>query len=155
MPGPPPKDSKLRQRRNQKSTAATFTDVKLVKGIPALPARRRKWREETITWWKSVWTSPMAREGKYIDADLPRLYMMADLVDEYWRLSSKELGKKQSLANEIRLQGQCFGLTPLDRSRLDWHFEKADDAKNKGQKRRNAPVKAYKFDPRKALEAKN
>jgi hypothetical protein len=157
MPGPAPKDKKLLQRRNKKSTAMTFKDVKSVNDIPELPVRRRKWRPETLAWWKSVQESPMAREGKFIEVDLHRLYMVADLVDEYWRLSSKDLGRKASLANEIRLQGQCFGMTPIDRSRLDWQFEKAGDAKNRSQKRQNERYKLdkHRVDPRTVIEAKN
>ena len=62
-----------------------------------------------------------------------------------------------ALANEIRLQRQCFGLTPIDRRRLEWEIEKAEGANAKGQKRRNEgrKVKEYKVDPRTALEAKN
>jgi hypothetical protein len=70
-------------------------------------------------------------------------------------LPAKEIGKKKEMANEIRLQRQCFGLTPLDRMRLQWETEKADNAKTKGQRRRNAPVKTYKVDPRTVLDGAN
>jgi hypothetical protein len=157
MPGPVPKDSRLRQRRNKKTTAATLIVVKPVNGIPELPVRRRKWRPETLAWWKSVQESPMAQQDKYLDIDLHRLYMMADLTDEYWRLPAKEIGKKQGLANELRLQGQNFGFTPLDRSRLQWQMEKEKDAKNKGQKQENERYKLNKHqvDPRTVISAVN
>jgi hypothetical protein len=154
MPGPAPKNPKLRQRRNKKVTARTLEVKRPAKGIPELPARRRgKWRPEAIALWEEIWKSSMAPE--FNDVDIQGLYILIDLVHEYYKLSSKELGKKQSLANEIRLQRQCFGLTPIDRMRLQWQSEKTDDLKNKGQKRRNGPVKDYKVDPRKAIEAKN
>jgi len=171
-PGPKPKNPKLRQRRNKKASAAKMAITDEVKGVPPLPARRRKWLPETLAWWKSVWESPMAKEGKYIGVDIHRLYMLADLTDRYWRASAggyvvtrknkkgkvvKKVVQENliALAVEIRLQSQCFGLTPIDRNRLDWQFEKTDDMKNKGQKRRNAPVKNYSVDPRAVIEAKN
>lgn len=163
MSGPLPKENKLRQRRNREATAKTLTDKgpALVKGsgksarIPELPKRRRKWRAETIAWWEDLWKSPMAVE--YIEADLHQLYLLADLIDEYWRLPAKELGKKKELANEIRLQRQCFGLTPIDRRRLQWEVERGESASAKGQKRRNAGrnTKKHKVDPRSVLDSRN
>jgi len=155
MPGPSPKNPKLRQRRNKDVTARTFEENKPLKGIPELPKRRRKWRPETLTWWEDIWKSPMAPE--FIQSDIHQLYILADLTDDYWRLPSKETGKKKELANEIRLQRQCFGLTPIDRRRLEWNIEKAESASAKGQKRRNQgrKVKNYKADPRTFLDAKN
>jgi hypothetical protein len=95
----------------------------------------------------------MAEE--YNEVDKQGLHILLDLVDQYWKLSAKEIGKKKELANEIRLQRQCFGLTPLDRNRLQWETEKADKATNNSQKRRNAPLKVYKTDPRAMLDKVN
>ncbi len=155
MPGPAPKNPKLRQRRNKDTSARALTDKKPVKIIPELPKRRRKWREETIAWWQDIWKSPMAPE--FIQSDIHQLYMLADLIDQYWRESATKKGPSSNLATEIRLQRQCFGLTPIDRRRLQWEIEKAETAKTKGQKRRNQgrKVEKYEVDPRTALESKN
>jgi hypothetical protein len=155
MPGPPPKDARLRERRNKKVTAAVLAKKATVGKIPELPRRKgnRKWGLEAIAFWQEIWNSAMAPEFNRVD--IQGLYILLDLVDTYYRLPAKEIGKKQGLANEIRLQRQCFGLTPLDRNRLQWQTEKTDAAKVKGQKRRNAPVKDYKVDPRAALDRVN
>jgi hypothetical protein len=93
--------------------------------------------------------------AEFIESDLHQLYILADLMDEYWRVPAKETGKKQSLANEIRLQRQCFGLTPIDRRRLQWEIERGESATEKGRKRRNAPTKEHQVDPRKFLDEVN
>ena len=149
MPGPPPKDPKMRQRTNRDTTAMSFVDRKPISKAPPLPKRRRKWRTETIAWWEDIWKSPMAPE--YITVDIHGLVLLADLIDRYWRKPTP------ALATEIRLQRQCFGLTPIDRRRLQWSVEKAEDAATRGQKRREKGrrLKAYKIDPRAILEQTN
>lgn len=163
MPGPTPKDPKIRQRRNKVSTARTFTDdsPSLIQGegksatYPELPQRKRKWRAETIAWWEDLWKSPMASE--FIECDLHQLYLLADLMDEYWRVLPKDLAKKKELASEIRLQRQCFGLTPIDRRRLQWEIERGESASAKSERRRNAGKKStdHKVDPRSILDSRN
>ena len=120
MPGPVPKDPTLRQRRNRAPTAAHLIVQNPVASVPELPARggRRRWHALTIAWWEKVWSSPMA--GEFLDGDIPRLWLLADLWDQYWRHATT------SLAAEIRLQSQCFGLTPIDRRRLQWEVEKVE-----------------------------
>lgn len=149
MSGPVPKDPKLKQRKNKDVTAMTFVDKSPLKSVPDLPKRRRKWREETLSWWKDIWKSPMAKE--YITVDIHGLYILADLIDEYWRHPSP------ATATEIRLQRQCFGLTPIDRRRLQWSIEKAETADARGKKRieKGRKVKHYKVDPRTVLESVN
>jgi len=114
MPGVVPKHPALRQRMNKTSTAATLpADEPSVEGeIPTLLPERRRWHAMTKRWWENLWQSPM--RGEYVTADTDRLYMLALLVDQFWKRPST------ALATEIRLQGQCFGLTPIDRRRLQW-----------------------------------
>jgi hypothetical protein len=145
MPGPPPKDPKTRQRRNKVSTAATLPAAGEGRlATPALPKRQRgevPWHPETVDYWKRVWASEMA--GEYLDADIPGLIMLMKLQD---RFNYGEL----ELAAEIRLQRQCFGLTSLDRRRLQWQV---------GQVQRQRPHQPQapvaqptpKNDPRKLL----
>lgn len=161
MPGPAPKDPKLRQRRNKTTTAATLLMAVPdppkkksaekdtgKKGVPLLPARATgevPWHPETIVFWREVWASPMAAE--FIDADVPGLVIVARLVD---RFNYGDVG----LAAEIRLQRQCFGLTPLDRRRLQWEIERVEAA---GRRRPTTTSQqstgSAARDPRRALRA--
>ena len=148
MAGPTPKDPKLRQRRNKHSTAATLVDENPVLDIPELPRRRDSngkfkpdWRAEVKAWWNDVWTSPMA--GEYVRSDIHGLFILADLLDQYWRDPSPKL------ATEIRLQRQCFGLTPIDRRRLQWEVERAESASARTENRKAR--RSDTTDPRKVL----
>ncbi len=89
---------------------------------PELPGER-EWHSLTVAWWGDVWASPMASE--YLAADRHGLFRLAMLVDDYW-LASSPTGRRD-LAGEIRLQGQAFGLTPLDRRRLEWTVGQVED----------------------------
>lgn len=151
MPGPPPKDPRLRQRRNKASTAATLgggeQPVAVKRLAPELPKRRkdeRPWHAETLAFWREVWASPMAAE--FIACDVPGLVNVARLQD------SVNYGDLTSLA-ELRLQRQCFGLTPLDRRRLQWETERGETAERRRaeQKRAPLPQPSSKNDPRKVL----
>ena len=53
--------------------------------------------------------------------------MLADLMDLYWY-------GKRDLAGEIRLQGQCFGLTPIDRRRLQWEVQRVEAERKKPER---------------------
>ena len=55
--------------------------------------------------------------AEFLQADRHGLYRLAVLVDAFWRTEDPRL------ASEIRLQAQCFGLTPIDRRRLQWEME--------------------------------
>ena len=109
---------------------------------PELPAER-EWHPLTVRWWADVWGSPMA--GEYLDADVHGLFRLALLVDDYWNAGTPSARKE--LAEEIRLQGQAFGPTPLDRRRLEWtvgQVERRDQAHGKSP----GPSSASKRDPR-------
>jgi hypothetical protein len=153
--GPPPKDPRLRQRRNKASTAATLPAASDPAGVrgrlsPALPKRKadeRPWHAETLKFWKEVWASPMA--GEYIACDVPGLVNVARLQD------AVNYGQLEFLA-ELRLQRQCFGLTPLDRRRLQWETERGETAERRREMIEKSPSLAQpnaKNDPRQALRA--
>lgn len=116
----------MRQRRNRASTRASLSvPVAEARVSPELPKRERgavPWHPRTEVFWREVWASPMA--GEYLDADVPGLLLLADLVDAF------HYGARE-LAAEIRLQRQCFGLTPLDRRRLQWEIERGESAERK------------------------
>ncbi|HOU22676.1 MAG TPA: hypothetical protein PLN42_00325 [Anaerolineae bacterium] len=81
---------------------------------------------------------------QFLDADKHALYRLAVLVDLFWREPSKEL------AGEIRLEQQAFGLTPIDRRRLQWSVEQEEV---KRRTRQAAPeAETHAEDPRKVLK---
>lgn len=151
MPGPPPKDPATRQRKNKATSAATLPPEPesiapvVESGVPELPPKEEGWHPRALEFWNHVWTSPMAAGGKYLRADMQGLYVLVDLVDQYWTAARAE---RPALAAEIRLQRVPYGLTPYDRNRLQW---KVEDAKPVAKAESPAPKRAA-FDPRKVLE---
>lgn len=123
-----PKTASTRQRRNRASTNRTLSAVHDV-SAPILPPLR-DWHDQTREWWADVWASPMAPE--FDSSDRHGLYLLAVLVDEFWDSPS------QTIAAEIRLQRQCFGLTPIDRRRLQWEIDRGDSAAENTERRRAA-----------------
>ncbi len=87
------------------------------------------WHRLTLAWWRDVWTSEVKDE--YLEVDMHGLYRLAVLVDRYWRESDEGIGVRE-LGAEIRLQQQAYGITPLDRTRLQWEVEKPDAEKRPG-----------------------
>jgi len=157
MPGPAPKHPSVRQRRNRASTAATLrADHAII--APELPqlapdpetGQRPQWHELTLAWWRDIWASPMAPE--YDDSDRHGLFALARLVDDFWKADTPTA--RRELAGEIRLQAQRFGLSPLDRRRLQWEIERTEEAQDRGRKRRESsrPTQAG-GDPRGVLRA--
>lgn len=140
MPGPAPKDPSTRSRRNKTSTARMLHAVPAADvEAPPLPPLEvdgapAEWHPMTAEWWADVWASPMAPE--YDSSDLHGLYLLARLVDASWRTTSAT-GLKD-LLGEIRLQRQCFGLTPIDRRRLQWEIDRGEAAEDDTRKRRQA-----------------
>lgn len=127
----PPMPKASPARRNKSTTRATLTRDHAVVA-PDLPDREEGWHHLTERWWADTWASPMAPE--YDGSDQHGLYMLADLVDAYWREPSPRA--RAALAGEIRLQRQCYGLTPIDRRRLQWEIERTDEAQDRGAQRR-------------------
>lgn len=143
--GPAPKPAYLRQRTNRKPGAAALPALPARAGarVPELPAGFA-WHSLTLGWWKHVWTSPMA--GEYLPSDVDGLGRVALLVDAFYR------EQKPALLAEIRLQESRFGLSPLDRSRLQWEIERGDEADRK-LRQRAQPAKRVSGDPRALLRA--
>jgi hypothetical protein len=141
MPPPPKRNPARRNTSTTKSTLTSDHDVE----APALP--ERDWHPMTEKWWRDVWASPMAPE--YDGSDHHGLFILAALVDKFWTDPSA------TLAGEIRLQRQCFGLTPIDRRRLQWEIERTEEAQDKGRKRRTKVEKPEegKPDPRAVLRS--
>lgn len=112
---PPPKPAATRQRRNRTTTAATLeapaaSRVDLPQGF--------EWHVLTAAWWETIWASPMA--GEWVDADVPGLFALANLVDQFWT------GGDPRVAAEIRLQQREYGLSPLSRRQLQWEVRRLE-----------------------------
>jgi hypothetical protein len=130
---PLPKPASTRQRRNRVAGARQLAVVHDVE-IPALPDDAGvDWHPMTVAWWRDIWSSPMAPE--FDQSDVHGLFMLAVLQDAFWSEPS------QALAAEIRLQRQCFGLTPIDRRRLQWEIDRGEEAEKSTQTRRNQTPK--------------
>lgn len=143
MPGPLPKDPAVRQRRNKALTRATLkVEDHPITRAPSLPKRTdgQAWHPLTRAWWHDVWHSPMA--GEYLQADVHGLYRIAALVDKFW------LEPNERTAMAIAHQEQRYGLNPLDRRRLEWIVERAEqDAPRRPELRPMDPAD----DPRNVL----
>jgi hypothetical protein len=151
MSGPPPKDPKLRQRTNRVSTSATLQIVAsdgaeptVQRDLPPRASGELPWHPDTLAFWREVWASPMASE--FIAADVHGLVLVARLIDKF------NYGDV-SLAAEIRLQRQCFGLTPLDRRRLQWEIERGESAEKRRRHHPPAVPQTGVRDPRRTLRA--
>ena len=80
--------------------------------------------------------------GEYLPSDIDGLARLAILVDNYYNNPAKEV-----LA-EIRLQEARFGLSPVDRSRLQWEVLKGEEAERKRKPQQQKPQTASPIDPR-------
>lgn len=101
------------------------------------------WHPQTRATWAIYWASPMASE--WIEADLPGLTRLILLVEDFWCSVSAQ-GRKEMQA-EIRLQEMKFGLSPLDRRRLEWELERPEMPEESAP----SPPPAPGIDPRFAL----
>ena len=144
MPGPAPKPAHMRQHRIKKSTRATLSTVETSDYVPPLQnPDDRTFHPLTLAWWEHVWQSPMA--GEYLQTDIDGLNRVAFLVDEYY--NNPAGNKSKELMSEIRLQEARFGLSPVDRSRLQWEVAKGEEATIKRQRSKSSANKSSK-DPR-------
>jgi hypothetical protein len=135
-----PKDPTTIRRANKHSTKATLRAVEDFP-IPPLPERtgdQPEWHPLTLDYWNRIWASPMGPE--YDDSDFHGLIALAELVDLFNYADSPSL--KIKLASEIRQQRQAYGLTPMDRRRLQWTIDQGEAAEDRTTKRRNAKATA-------------
>lgn len=147
MPGPAPKHPSARARRNKTSTHAVLkADHAIV--APELPDV--EWHPLTRAWWRDVWASPMAPE--FDESDLHGLFVLAALVNDFWMAPTAR--DRKDLAAELRQQGARFGLSPIDRRRLQWEVEKVEAAQE-GRRRTESKPRAKKraADPRAILHS--
>lgn len=81
-----------------------------------MPPHEGDWHPRTVKWWERVWSSPMA--SQYIDTDLDALERLCDAIEDRHR--AKSANARRELDAEIRIREASFGLTQLDRHRLQW-----------------------------------
>src|SRR4051794_13417822 len=136
--GPPPKPygsaARHRWARPKATAAVLHTPEPGEVRVPALPRRAPgtgEWHPLTTAWWRDVWASPMAPE--YDNSDRHGLFALAMMVNDFW--SASDAKERREAAQEIRLQAQRYGLSPMDRRRLQWEIERADEAQAKGRER--------------------
>lgn len=144
MSGPPPKPAHLRQRTNRKAGAG------VIEALPR-PGKRaipnpdgRVWHPLTVAAWNRAWASPMA--SQWLETDADALGRVALLWDDFYKAPDAKI------MAEIRLQEQRFGLSPLDRSRLQWEVARADEAESKRKPRPVSQGRSH-TDPRAILMA--
>lgn len=130
---PLPKDPAIRQRRNKAPSRAILplhptVEVKAPK-LPQRDVSMPPWHKRTLAFWRDIWSSPMATE--YLKADQHMLYVLAELMDQF------HYAPTVALAAEIRQQRQCFGLTSLDRRRLEWTIQRVEEGE---QRKVNPPA---------------
>jgi hypothetical protein len=146
MPGPLPKDPKLRQRRNRTATRALLPAEAKVRvrrpRMPALPDGK-KWHPMAIKFWSVVWSSPMS--FTFLHADEPALFRLLMLVNIFWWEGSL------AVAKEIRMLEREFGLTPLSRRRLEWTVAQAEEATDRREQKRARRAVIIEADPRGVL----
>ena len=154
MPGPVPKPSALRQRRNRVATRATLPSAEQAakNTVPPLPKRENRseqWHPMVRAWWSAIWKSPMAAE--FLTADRQGgLYVLAELYQRRW--SATDTKELVAVVAEIRQQEIRFGLSPIDRRRLQWEIEKGEQASERTETRKARKAVAGK-DPREVLKA--
>ena len=71
--------------------------------------------------------------AEYDATDVHGLLQFAVLVDNLWRAETPR--DRQAASAEIRLQGLRFGLSPIDRRRLQWEIERSKEAQARGRRR--------------------
>ncbi len=152
MPGPPPKNPSMRQRRNKSSSRAVLTIVPEVRMVtkPNLPRLEegKEWHPMARKFWEDIWESPMSAE--FTHGDEPALFRLLYLVNAFWTKPNL------AVAKEISSMEKEFGLTPMSRRRLEWTIAQTEDAKGKEEVNRAKRAKQVRdgdlLDPRGALE---
>ena len=116
---PVPKPAAQRQRRNLRSTARVIETTEDVER-PSLPD---EYHDLTKSWWKVIWHSPISDE--WVDADVPGLVALAQLVEDFWRADPRDRTKAHA---EVRMASREYGLSPMSRRSLQWEVRRIEGA---------------------------
>jgi hypothetical protein len=60
-----------------------------------------------------------------VDSDVPGIKRLILLVEDFHRTDKP--GERSNMEKEIRLQEARYGLSPLDRRRLEWSVEQPEE----------------------------
>jgi hypothetical protein len=146
MAGRLPKHPKLKAGRSKSVTRAVIvTDNEFPEKPARLPACPNDggWHSMARRFWSDVWESPMI--GEFLPADIHGLFRLLVLVDQFWKKPTT------SLSAEIRLMGQLFGLSPIDRRRLEWQVVSTEEKIDRHHERRVKRARVVEGDPRDLL----
>jgi hypothetical protein len=88
--------------------------------------------------------------SEYLTADKEGLFLLARLHQDFWTADDSKA--RQQAAAEIRQQGVRFGLSPIDRRRLQWEVEKGEQAAERVETRRKRKEIVPGRDPREVLK---
>jgi hypothetical protein len=143
VPGPSPKHPAQRRRRNKPSTATTLVATRSSLPAPVLPERTTtdletgevtviEWHPAATEYFTAVQESPMASE--YVRVDYSLMLITAELIHDFH--TGRSGMTKKELASEIRLQMKEQGQTAMGRRSLQFAIEQADEATDKGDRRR-------------------
>ena len=151
--GPTPKAPGQRRRRNA-TPGARVLSTEVVPAPISLPVELVDLHPLVLEFWRDITQSPMANE--WDRSDLHGLIMLADLYNAYWNCPPEKLTTKAMLAAEIRLQRQAYGLSPIDRRRLAWEIERAEQAQDaRARRKAGTTAPSERPDPRLAYEPQN
>ena len=117
-PPPKPKRGAKRKGRPRKPPPPCET----CEGTGILP-----WHHLTQIWWRRLWASPMSPE--YLESDIDGLYVLAALRDDLWKVG----GADTKLAGEVRLWEARFGLSAIDRRKLQWKPPNPEEPEDAGE----------------------
>jgi hypothetical protein len=147
MPGPPPKDPAIRQRRNKTTTRATLRKAPAARKrlLPRRSPYGRAWHAATRRTWNDWWSDPLAAE--WTEVHVSRLLLIIAIHEDFNRSTSAK--ERKEAAAEIRLQEREFGLSPwAERSlQLERLHEEAEQSKKKAE----PPARPQPGDPRLSL----
>jgi len=134
-----PKHSSTRRRRNKAAGFRTLVvDDAPDLSVPPLPDRPEGWLPETVRRWDIVMNSPMRSE--WTDSDVEAMVDLAKLWDRLY--AEHDTMRYLKLMAEIRMQDQRYGLSPMDRRRLQWEIQRGEAAEMRSDAMRRAKDRA-------------
>lgn len=132
MPGPIPKRSEARTRRNKPENEG---GVSLSKGVARggrpFPAKTH-WEKLTKDWYKAVAKSGMA--DYYEQSDWAMLVIIAEELDAYYKEAAKPGGKRSAMMLATIFSAmESLGITEGERRRMRIELEKPAEAEEPAQ----------------------
>lgn len=126
--GPTPKPPEQRRRQNTPAAGEWIRLSEPYSGpIPPLP-KNIGISKVTRDWWKEIWRTPMATQWN--QGDIPALIELAILRERL------VVDGKVSVASEVRLRSEQFGLTPSGRQQRRWIITEEDAERAAGAPKR-------------------